>query len=338
MGKDKTINQEDKFNYFRPIRRIALIFFIGFSIYLFVSTLMLIFLTKPQKEVKLPDVTGKRFMDVYNGLIRKGIKPEIKYRDVFDLDDGVIISQYPEYGRIVAEDSTLKLTVSRSSLYVDVPNLAGVELPVAVNKIKNIHYHDKTVSLLIGVISYMPSDKTPQNVIIEQNPGPGEKIKPDTRINLLVSSGNTPVDAAMPNVTEQSIELCYDLLLAKGVQINEEITETGNIRESGLIAAQTPAKDSPLKKGDLVTLKVRHYPLNEHPYVAYEKVLYRIPDDSAQGLYEAVIDDNRSKRIRFSKNMKPGQKIEFVFQRVGNSKVSILCNKKKIRVIGIDVE
>ena len=78
---------EIEFSYFKPVKRLALIFFLGFSVYLFVSTMMLIFLTKSSAEIKVPEVTGKRYMDVSNGLSRKGFRTELKFVDVYDETD-----------------------------------------------------------------------------------------------------------------------------------------------------------------------------------------------------------------------------------------------------------
>ena len=169
MKKNGSADKE-KFKYFGSIGRIAVIFFIGFSLFLLVSTIMLIILTKPEREVVVPDVEGKRFVEVYNSLIRKGIKPEIKFKDIADIDDGMVLSQYPKKGKVVPENSKIKLVVSRSKYILEVPNLLGKELPLALNNLKNIHRHDKTLSLGTGVISYIPSDTVADNIVIDQMP------------------------------------------------------------------------------------------------------------------------------------------------------------------------
>ena len=85
-------NEEVEFTYFKPVKRLALIFFAGFSVYLFISTMMLIFLTKSSAEVKVPDVTGKRFVDVSNSLTRKGFRTELKFVDVIKINMGLLIT------------------------------------------------------------------------------------------------------------------------------------------------------------------------------------------------------------------------------------------------------
>jgi len=334
---DNKNNEEVQFSYFKPVKRLAVIFFAGFSVYLFISTMMLIFLTKSSAEVKVPDVIGKRFTEVSNGLTRKGFRTELKFVYVYDIEDGVILNQYPESGRIALEDSKITLTVSRSKFFIDVPNLVGSQLPIAVNKLKNMHYQEKSVSISTGVISYIPSEKTAANVVIDQSPKAGAKITPDVKVNLLISSGSAGVDKKMPDVTGQSIDLCYDLLLAKGVVVNQEIVKTDDINKSGLINSQSIPAEALIKDGDTVTVSVNYYNLTEHPYIAYELVEYIIPSDQPQGFYEVYIEDNNSKRVRFSSPSGPGQKIRFLFQRVGNAKIFINRDKKNIRVLSINV-
>ncbi len=334
----KEKNDSVKYTYFKTIGRIALIFFLGFSVFLVISTIMLIFLTKPSKEIRVPDVEGKRFVDAYNSITRQGLRPYVKFQDVYDIEDGLILNQYPDKGRIVPENSTFKLIVSRSIYLLDMPNLVGTDLPRAINRLKSLHYLDKKVALATGVISYVKSDKVPENIIIAQDPKGGEKVSPSRLINLLVSSGKNDTNITVPDVTGQSIELCFDLLQSKGLSVNQEIVVTDDRQKSGIVLSQNPPKGSPIKSGDTIHLQVQWHPLTEHPYNAYEKIEYKIGSDESEGLYEAQIEDGSPKRVRFSRRMRPGQSIQFLFHRTGNARISIMCNKSRIDVINIDAE
>ncbi|MBN2159117.1 MAG: PASTA domain-containing protein [Spirochaetes bacterium] len=341
MKKTNSANdpaKKERFKYLGPIGKIALIFFIGFSLFLLVSTIILIILTRPEREVVVPDVEGKRFVETYNSLIRKGLKPEINFKDIADLDDGMVLGQYPRKGKVVPENSTVKLQVSRSRYYIEVPSLIGKELPLALNLLKNIHRHDRTLSLGTGVISYIPSEKFADNIVMEQCPKAGEKVTPDRSVNLLVSTGKTGPNSIMPGVTGQSIELCYDLFRAKGLTVNEEIVVTGDPKRSGIVLSQNPAQGSWVQKGNACTLQVGWFPLDKHPYTSYEKVEYLIPADEPAGLYEAIVADASSKRVRFSRKAGPGQKIIFVFRREGDAEITFLCNKKRVDTEDIDVD
>ena len=334
----KQDSPEYEFKYFGPLKRLVLIFFLAFMLFLFFATLILILLTKSTKELKVPDLLGRRFVEVSNSLTNRGFRTDLKFADVYDLEDGIILNQSPESGRIVEENSKITLTISRSKFFVNVPNLTGSMLPMAINKLKNLHFQDKSVSISTGVISYIPSEKTAADVVIDQSPKAGEKITPDVKVNLLVSSGPGSVNKKMPDVTGQSINLCYDLLLAQGVVINEQIVKVGNINQSGIIVKQSIPKDTALKEGDIVTLSINYYSLTEHPYTAAEYVEYVIPSDQGEGLFEAYIEDNYSRRIRYSARAKAGQKISFVFQRVGNARIFITKDKKNISILKINVD
>jgi eukaryotic-like serine/threonine-protein kinase len=334
----KDSKENVKFTYFKTIGRIALIFFLGFSVFLVISTIMLIFLTKPAKEVRIPDVEGKRFVDVYNSLMRQGVRPHVRFQDVYDVEDGLILHQFPEKGRIVPEHSTFKLLVSRNRYILEMPNLIGADLPKAINRLKSLHYLDKKVALSTGVVSYVQSSKTPANIIIAQDPKGGEKITPSKKVNLLVSSGSKDTNTTVPNVTGQSIELCFDLLQAKGLVVSQEVVATDDIQKSGTVVSQNPAAGSPINRGDPITLQVQWYALTEHPYYAYEKIEYKIPSDEHEGLYEAYIEDGSPKRVRFSRRMRPGQNMVFMFHRSGNARINIVCNKDSIDVMNLDAE
>lgn len=330
-------NQASKKKY-RGFGRIAIILFIGLSAYMLVSTIVLIFLTKPKGEVEVPYVVGKRFVDVYNSISRSGLKADISFYDVFDIDNGIILNQHPDSGVIVSEGSRFKLVLSRSNLYVDVPNLIGLKLPFALNKLKNLHLYNRSVSLNPGIISYIPSEKTSDNIVIDQSPRAGEEIAPDTKINILVSAGALNENMKMPNIIGQSIELSINLLYAKGLNLYEEIKETRSKKMSGIIMSQSPKKEKLIKKGDKVDLKVYYYPMKERPYVSYDRLDYKIPSHFQSGMFEVYIQDNRSKRKRFSRKMKGDEDISFIYHRTGNARISIIYNKKVIEIISRNVQ
>jgi beta-lactam-binding protein with PASTA domain len=313
--------------------RISLILFIGISIYLLISAIVVIFLTKPDKEVEVPGVIGKQFIEVYDSLTRKGIIPEIELYDVYDIDNGIILNQHPEKGEIIAEGEKIKLTISRSKVYIPVPNLIGLKVPFAKNKLSNIHLNEKTYSIEIGMISYIPSAEIPENIILDHIPEAREEISPDRKINLLVSSGNTEEKSIMPDVKGQSIDLCFDLLLAKKLSVYQEIIIADSAKKNGIIESQEPAPGEQISEGKPVKLKILYFPSKENMYTSYERVKYKIPSREKAGLYEAYIDDNKSKRISFSYVMKPESYIDFVFKRRGNAIVTIINNKEVLDTI-----
>jgi beta-lactam-binding protein with PASTA domain len=319
-------------------RKIFILIFIYFTFFMFVSTLILILLTKPDGEVKVPDVIGKKFTSVYGLLERKGIKPTLKFYNTFDVEDGLILSQYPDAGSVISEGDRLDITISRNSLSLDTPSLIGKELPIAKNMLKNLHIGERTVSIGVGVTSYVYSDKSAENIVLDQSPKPGEKINPEQKINILVSAGATGADNKMPDITGQSIDLCFPLLLAKGTVVNQEVVNANNPGESGRIMSQEPAKDTVLTPGQQIKVKVAYYPKEAKFYHGYEKLIYKVDEDEKTGLYEAYVEDYDPSRVVYTMKLKGGETLQCVFQRTGNARVTILRNKKAVKVLRMNVE
>ena len=334
----RNLTPEEKKALRQKTARISLLYFAGFTVFLFVSFMILVLLTKSDKDVVVPDVTGKQFSEVYNSLVRKGLKPVITFEDMMDMDDGIILSQHPESGSVVSEGNKIKLDISRSKFRLPVPNLTGMELPIAINKLKNLHVQGRTISIIPGVISYINSEKTPVNIVIDQTPKAEEIIAPDRKINLLVSSGTAAAEKNMPSVAGQSINLAYDLLASQGLTIEMTIVDTTEPSISGQITSQEPAPGTPVSAGATAKISILYCPLTSHPYYAFEKFQFTIPEDEPEALYEAMIQDASPRRIVYSKRLKPEEKMVFVFHRSGNAKITILQNKKELEVESIDVE
>ena len=337
MEKENQLN-EPRLKYFRPVSKIILIMFLLFSLFLFVSTIIIIIRTKPAKSVKVPNLVGQRFSDISNSLIRDGLKPQVRLRETFNVESGIVLKQYPESGAVIPEGNSVKLTVSRNGYMLEVPDFVGKSLPVPKNSLRSIHYHGRNFTVVTGVVSYVPSEKTPENIIIAQSPKSGERISPDCRINLLVSAGNVEDERLMPDVLNQSIDIAYDLLAAKKVNVTQEIVETWDKSMNGLVVEQSQPPQSPLANNASVRLKVAVYPVKGHPYYAYEKIQYTIPASYSDGRFEAYVEDNGQKRTCFSENMKGGQQMNFVFHRIGKAKITIMRDKETLTVMGIDVE
>lgn len=335
---EKTESGEKKFSFFKTAGQILGIFLLGFTIYMLFSTIMLVSLTRPSGEVKVPDFVGEHFSDIYNGLARLELKPELEFRESFEMDDGVVLSQKPEQDTIVRKGSTLRLVVTRNVFTVEVPQLVGMEMHMGINKLKNLHFKERAVSLRTGVISYIPMEDKAEGIIIAQNPRAEEKVSPFQRVNLLVSAGKTGENGVMPQLKDQSIDIAYELLAARGMKVVQNIVKTADPDKSGLVAGHTPAAGSAVKKDSTARLTVLYYPLQDHPYYASEKVTWAIPSGEGPGLYEALVEDMDSRRICFAQNMKGGDTIEFVFFRTGNARILFTKDKTQVGVTTIDVE
>ncbi|MBN1501896.1 MAG: PASTA domain-containing protein [Spirochaetes bacterium] len=325
-------------NFIRSNRKILALIVLYFSIFIAASLLIIIIRIKPAKEVKVPSVVGENFLNVYNQIVRRELKPEIKFYDVMDIDDGMILSQFPPAGAPAKAGSRLRITVSRNNLKVDMPSLTGSELAIAKNKLKNLHIGEKTVSLGTGTVTYIPSKDVSEQVVIMQNPRAGEKVKPDQKVNLLVSLGDIETLNVMPDLKGQSVDLANDFLNASMISLVQKVIKADRKESGGLVADQSIPAGGKLEKGSTVTLTVSYYELSDHFYSGYEKIVMSVPKGGEEGVYEVAVSDDVTERICFSGKKKGGDEIEFVFFRTGNAKVVLMKDKKEIKKTTVNVD
>ncbi|HRX15477.1 MAG TPA: PASTA domain-containing protein [Spirochaetota bacterium] len=331
-------DNQKKSGFFMRNRKYFLLMVVYVTLFMIVSTFMIVKLNQPAGKVRVPDVKGKIFNNVYNSLISRELKPEISFFDAQDVDSGIVLKQHPAPGSIVPRESRVKLVISRNNQKVEVPDVTGGPLIIAKNKLSTLHIGEKKVSLLPGVVSYIPSSEHEENTVIAQSPRAGEKVAPHSRINLLVSTGVLGRDSKMPQLSGQYIDLCYDLLLSLGVSVRQEIVPADSVEDSGRILKQSIEPGSDVSKGEEIVLTVAYFERENRYYQSYEKVSFSIPSDSKDVLYEAWVEDEEHKRIRFSKVCKANEKITFIFHRTGNARIEIVKDKVKEKIITIDVD
>ncbi len=331
-------NNEIKIGFWKANYKAFILLLVYFTLFLFVSTIIIILLTKPTGTTTIPAVTGHKFSVVYNRIISRELKPEVTFFETDDIEDGIIIKQYPSAGMIRPRESRMKLTVSRNTAFIEVPQLEGNQLFVVKNKLNSITIAERSVSLPIGVITYYPSDKEAENIVVKQSPKAGQRVPLGTRVNLLVSLGQAAPDAKIPDLVNQTIDLCFDLLMSKGVQIDETLVPAASAEQSGLIIEQNPPAGTILNPGDVVKLKIAVFKTQAAFYNSYETFSYKLSNSDPAGHYEIVIKDDISERIRYSKKAKGGDLLTFAFFRTGNAKAVITVDKKYLKSVSMKTD
>jgi eukaryotic-like serine/threonine-protein kinase len=329
---------QEKSGFFARNRKYFLLMLVYVTLFMIVSTFMIVKLNQPAGKVRVPDVKGKEFDNVYNTLIDRELRPEISFFDALDVDSGIILKQHPAAGSIIPRESRIKLVISRNNQKVEVPDVTGGPLIIATNKLSTLYIGEKKVSLAPGIVSYIPSSEHEENSVIAQSPRAGEKVSPHSKINLLVSAGVLGRDSLMPELSGQHIDLCFDLLLSMGASVRQEIVAAASVEESGRIIKQSLAPGSAVTKGTEVVLTVAFFERENKYYQSYEKISFSAPKDAEEALYEAWVEDEEHKRIRFSRVCKANENITFVFHRTGNARVEIVKDKVKEKIITFDVD
>jgi beta-lactam-binding protein with PASTA domain len=116
---------------------------------------------------------------------------------------------------------------------------------------------EKVNSMGLKVVFNEAGDpQKPRDVIIEQNPAPGARVKPRHRLELLI---NRPKEGVVPDLTGEPLDEAQQQLAAGGFQ-PAEIETAPSDRPAGTVLATAPPAKAPLPQGAQIKLLVSEGP------------------------------------------------------------------------------
>jgi beta-lactam-binding protein with PASTA domain len=148
---------------------------------------------------------------------------------------------------VVAQGSTVTLTVAKAATKVPVPDLSDMTLAQAQDALA-------TVGLNLGSKTEEPSDTVAEGHVISQDPIVGSKVKKGSLVDVVISSG--PKEFTLPDVTCLSFGQAKSKLSA--LQLNVVNGGTAPVDplcpEPNKVAAQDPSAGTKVHANDTVTL------------------------------------------------------------------------------------
>jgi beta-lactam-binding protein with PASTA domain len=173
------------------------------------------FFTRHGEEVEVPNVTGKLLDEATTALETAGFEVVIQdsiYRDT--IKPLAVIRQFPESESKVKSNRTIYLTVNRAvPPEVVMPNLVGMS-------VRNAAIVLKQFGLKMGDTSYRP-DFAKNSVLVQKYDGKeikaGTKLPMGTPISLVLGSGLSNVDMAVPDLFGLTYSGAQDLLQTSGI-------------------------------------------------------------------------------------------------------------------------
>jgi serine/threonine-protein kinase len=204
-------------------------------------------LVGPGSRVVVPSTVGGSFDEATSVFSPLGITAVvIENRFDEDVAKGKIIESIPAGGGKVDAGGSVKLIVSKGPERYVVPRTTGLTPEAAQVALKKY-------PLLIGTINEVFNTDIPKGFVISSTPLSGSSVKPDTKVNLLVSKGIEQVALA-------------SYLGKSGEQALNELTEAGFNVEAGYafneivpelaVISQTPAGGASANKGGKVTILI----------------------------------------------------------------------------------
>ena len=140
---------------------------------------------------------------------------------------GEVIDQSPQGGSRVERGSSVTLTVSRGPALVTVPEVVGLALDEAKAELED-------AGLTLGSTTSQSSDEFDDGVVSGQSVASGERVEPDTPVDLTVSSGS-------------------GLIAVPGVEGLDEASAVARIREADLVDSVVRVPHDEVAAGDVIS-------------------------------------------------------------------------------------
>jgi serine/threonine-protein kinase len=195
------------------------------------------------QPVAVPNVEGLDEELAVQRLEAEGFEVEVEREASEEVGRGKVIDQDPEGGNRVEKGSTVTVVVSTGVPQVEVPAVANLPLDEATQRLADAGLDWKVTRVF--------SDRVEENVVISQDPKPGEQVAQGSVIQLRVSKGENLVD--VPNVI--GFDEGRAVTTLEGADFVVDVQRANSSQPDGIVIDQDPAGGQ-AKKGSTVTIVV----------------------------------------------------------------------------------
>lgn len=164
-------------------------------------------------EVVVPEITGSTADEARQILTQRDLDLQV-IGERFDQNFPAkkILAQYPNSGGRLKAKRPVQVILSLGSRTHPVPDLTGSTVQVARLEVAQYNYE-------IGHVTRIASEGFDKDVVLSQDPEPGSSDVSNSKINLLVSSGD-PGRFLMPDLTDRNLNVVEPLLREAGFQVD----------------------------------------------------------------------------------------------------------------------
>ncbi|MBN2025550.1 MAG: Stk1 family PASTA domain-containing Ser/Thr kinase [Actinobacteria bacterium] len=198
-------------------------------------------------NVEVPNLQGLTEQQAASTLEGLGLqlgRVEDQYIEEESEEAGIVISQDPEWGTMLAKGERVNLTVTRE---LRMPEVIGLARDAAENSLKEI-------GISVIEIQNVPVDgEEDVGMILSQEPPGGQLISPSTSVKLEVGVEQKKV--AVPDVVGDTQESAETTLTEEGFQVSVTEEASSEVPE-GRVIRQSPLANQKALEGSTVTIWV----------------------------------------------------------------------------------
>ncbi|MEC7842973.1 MAG: PASTA domain-containing protein [Candidatus Latescibacterota bacterium] len=190
------------------------------------------------KRVTVPDVREKTLSQAAERLQRRGLRLAIGDSVHHEtLGKGYVVDQTPAPRRRIKKGRRVFVHVSLGRRLYAVPDVSGGSRRDAQLKIAGSQ-------LALGRIEYVSSGSIPEGAVISQRPAAGTRVRRQSRVNLVISSGSPFAPKRVPDLVGISIEAVEDSLRNYEMQLGQIRDRIDNSVPEGQVLFQDPGPES----------------------------------------------------------------------------------------------
>ncbi len=187
----------------------------------------------PGKNIETPNVIGQSFQEAQQSLV--GTELTITQGEpIFSetIPDGIIAGTDPEPGAGISPSGTISAILSQGPERYLVPDVKGLSPEAAALEITS-------ANLALGGRTEAFDNNVPAGAVTKTDPKIGAELKPDTRVDLVISKGPRPVK--VPNIVGNRIGPATAELEKLGLTVNRSNVFSENVAKNVVISIKPKA-------------------------------------------------------------------------------------------------
>ncbi|MCA9791934.1 MAG: PASTA domain-containing protein [Candidatus Eremiobacteraeota bacterium] len=276
----------------------------GWFSYIFGYTIYQSYFQVPE-EVEVPAISGKEVAEAYRILESVGLQLQIhESRHEKTVPDRVVISQNPAAGRKVRKNRAILAVVSLGPELIDVPDLKGKTIREAKIVLSNSR-------LRVGNVTYKDPVYGQPEQILNQRPGPGERVRKGEKINIQVQKGSGSAMIDVPNWKGQHVYDMDRLVADSNLVFSGIVWVFSDYVPQGEVVGQNPDVGNKVTRRTPVELQVSAGPSKGGAF-------------KQRKMHIEVPNGNRSQEVAVILNSEVGASTVFRGQHVGGDEMELL--------------
>ncbi len=206
---------------------------------------VLLVLSAGPRQIELVELFGQSEEAARQWLVDVGLDVDVTQSYDDEVPEGMVVAMRPEAGSVVDEGTTVGIVLSRGPPPVEVPDLDGLSLDEADQKLA-----DAGLSLSVGE---RRESLAAENTVIGQSPEPGVELERGGTVEVVVSDG--PPEVEVPSVRGENVSDATAQLDALGLVVDvERRGGIGAFLNPGRVFDQDPGPGAVRRAGETVTL------------------------------------------------------------------------------------